>query len=409
MKLLGNLFVASLLAVVTGAVVFYATRGETVEVDAKGKKTHAPFVKRDSNSARIYEQGGDRPRPSKQGPHPKLVCEKNLFEFGNMELGTERSYTFEIRNEGEADLVMKTGTPTCKCTQFELSKPVLKPGESGKIFLTWKPVSESPDFAQRAPVHTNDPNFFPEPFLLEIEGSVTKVVTIRPEEVWDLGVIADSQPTKFKGAVFSRLFDDFKLSDLKCSSPNVSTSIVPMDKEQLEREGGRSGYVVTLEVQPDVAVGRFSQELSFRVETEDAEATSARDPITLELTGRKYGPIEFVPTFGVRYEKAHSYVDLGEFYAAKGKEVKLLAFISCDEGTEFAVTDIEVNPSFLDVKMVEDKKFKIKNRKRYELIISVPPGSPRGTYEAKNSAQIVIRTNHPRGKEVKLRSGFVSI
>ena len=134
MKALGNVLVACLLAVVAGTVVFFLVQPSDADAvppgDAK-KKT------------RIYETRDERPQPSKNGPHPILVCEGKLFEFGMMELGTERTHVFKIRNEGEADLVMKTGTPTCKCTEFELSKPVLKPGEVCEVLLTWKPVNQA--------------------------------------------------------------------------------------------------------------------------------------------------------------------------------------------------------------------------------------------------------------------------
>jgi hypothetical protein len=409
MKILGNLFVASLLAVATGVVVFFATRGETVEVESNGTAT-AGYDEHGKSKTRVYESDGDRPEPSQDGPHPKLVCDDVRFEFGRMELGTERSHTFEIHNKGEADLVMKTGTPTCKCTQFELEKSVLKPGESGKIFLTWKPVSESPDFSQRAPIYTNDPDLHPDPFWIEIEGFVTSVVTTQPEQVWSVGVIADGEPTRFEGLVFSRLFEEFKIADMTCSDPKVAFSMSPMDEEQLKQEDAKCGYVVALEVPSDVAVGKYRHELSFRVETDEDDEAHEREDYKLGIKGHKYGPIEFLPTFGVHYEKSNSYVDMGEFSAEEGKEIKMLVFVSSDEGDPaFEVTDIEVNPSFVDVKMVEDTKYRVKNRKRYELKLNVPAGSPRGAREAVHAAKIVIRTNHPRAREVQFRMGFVAL
>ena len=89
---------------------------------------------------------GEFPVPSSSGPWPKAVTQELNYAFGRMQLGTTKSHSFTIRNEGEAELQLTAGTTTCKCTEFdfdpsedvELKSVVVKPGESIDLIIRWK-------------------------------------------------------------------------------------------------------------------------------------------------------------------------------------------------------------------------------------------------------------------------------
>lgn len=398
MKLFGNIIVACLLAVATGAVVFFATQTRSVAVDES-----------ENTSKRIYESADlDRPKPSKDGPHPKLVCDAPTFEFGRMELGTDRSHTFTIRNEGEGDLVLKTGTPTCKCTEFELSTSVVKPGESCEVFLTWEPKSESQDFSQQAPIFTNDPVMHPKQFLLTIEGSVTKIVSMIPEQIWELGDITKAGPNEITGIVHSRFLPDFKLVDLKSNSPLMTVEKSAISAERLAEIDSLAGYELKVTLSDETPVGTFRGEVSYRVEGEGTRDSSV--VYSVDVHAHQRGPIEFVPTYGVRYQEDKRYIDIGQFLASEGKTAKMFCFVDQpDDGSDFEVTAVDSSLGFVNVEMKKDAKFKGGNRQRYELIFTIPPGSPPGARNLSESVKILIKTTHPSASEVPLRLGFVGV
>ena len=51
--------------------------------------------------------GSAYPEPSPTGPHPRFVCKQQDITADPVWQGEKLDFTFEIRNEGEADLQIK--------------------------------------------------------------------------------------------------------------------------------------------------------------------------------------------------------------------------------------------------------------------------------------------------------------
>ena len=87
---------------------------------------------------------------------PKLVVEKPEYDFGKVKEGEEASHTFTIKNDGNADLIIKNVSPACGCTASDFSK-VVAPGQEGKVTLTVKTNGMSGKTSRYADVISNDP------------------------------------------------------------------------------------------------------------------------------------------------------------------------------------------------------------------------------------------------------------
>lgn len=75
---------------------------------------------------------------SKDGkPAPKVWMETNTYNFGNVPLGTPVSITFELKNTGNAPLVITKAEPTCNCTLVDYTKTEIAPGEKGYVKATY--------------------------------------------------------------------------------------------------------------------------------------------------------------------------------------------------------------------------------------------------------------------------------
>ena len=89
---------------------------------------------------------------------PRLVMASVEHSFGAVKAGTPLSYTFEVRNEGEANLEIKNVSPSCGCTTTTFDHEI-GAGKSGSITLAVaKTEGYKGEVTKTAAVTTNDPN-----------------------------------------------------------------------------------------------------------------------------------------------------------------------------------------------------------------------------------------------------------
>ena len=68
---------------------------------------------------------------------PAIKFENTEYDFGKVLQGEQVSYTFKFKNVGDAPLIITSIEKTCGCTSPEYSNQPIKPGESGKITITY--------------------------------------------------------------------------------------------------------------------------------------------------------------------------------------------------------------------------------------------------------------------------------
>lgn len=68
---------------------------------------------------------------------PVIKFEVLEYDFGKILQGEQVSHTFKFKNIGDDPLIISSIEKTCGCTTPEFSKQPIKPGESGKIVVTY--------------------------------------------------------------------------------------------------------------------------------------------------------------------------------------------------------------------------------------------------------------------------------
>ena len=68
---------------------------------------------------------------------PAIKFEKMEHDFGKILQGEQVSYTFKFKNVGDAPLIITSIEKTCGCTTPDFSSTPIKPGDSGKITITY--------------------------------------------------------------------------------------------------------------------------------------------------------------------------------------------------------------------------------------------------------------------------------
>ncbi|MFN9216509.1 MAG: DUF1573 domain-containing protein [Planctomyces sp.] len=343
----------------------------------------------------------DLPVASEQGPWPVAVIEDPVFEFGRMPVMGKNSHRFIVENRGEAELELKAGNTTCKCTKFGFGESAesavdrvkVAPGEKAVLLINWK-AGDAPDRAFRhgGDVHTNDPK---NPLLkVAVEGAIEMPFDVMPQFTWDFGSIYD-KAASFKGGIASRLHEKFAIEKVESPSGNVRVEVVPMTIEELGTDSFVGGFTLQAEVAQDIPSGLFSEELLLWTSVSE-------DPVRITVKARKFGAIRLQPLPGTQLNPETLTLMMGSFRAAEGKEFQLLVIVDEKDMQEpFAITKTEADPSFISAAIAPLGE-PSGTVHRYRLTLKIPPGRPTTQRTASNPGFVRLQTNHPSGDAISL-------
>ena len=367
-------------------------------------------------------------RPAKTGPHPKIQVDEPKHDFGSVVLGRSDSHTFVVKNVGEAPLELGEPIATCKCTAAAAGTgEKIPPGGSTEVTLTYTPEKAANEFSQTAYIHTNDPTV---PRLeLEVFGGVEELLRAFPSNTVDFGAVSGKEPMTRSFKVLSRLKDEIVVTGTETTSDSLTVSTEPADLSEpiMPREepagedvpedekrppqksaaelGFTSGIVVTVELLPDMPVGRFRENFTIRFDEEPPDPALFEERGILfdytkmggEAVGTVRGPFAFVAVQreNQKFMPDALAFDLGSFPADEGAKGTLQLFVDgMDEPLE--LTEIEPSEDYVQLKVRRDPSFPVESgRQKLFLDFVVPPGSPPATHIRKGKVVVTATTNHP--------------
>jgi outer membrane biosynthesis protein TonB len=73
----------------------------------------------------------------------EMTFNKKEHDFGVINPDSKVDYTFKFKNTGKEDLVISNAQGSCGCTIPEYPKEAIKPGESGKIKVSFNSAGKS--------------------------------------------------------------------------------------------------------------------------------------------------------------------------------------------------------------------------------------------------------------------------
>lgn len=111
--------------------------------------------------------------PKQREKAPKIVFESKVFNFGNIKEGEVISHTFNFKNEGKSDLIIRKIKSSCGCTVVNLSAKIIKAGKKGAFKVTFNSRGKKNRQNKTVSIITNDPNS--SQFMLRISGNVTPI------------------------------------------------------------------------------------------------------------------------------------------------------------------------------------------------------------------------------------------
>ena len=74
---------------------------------------------------------------------PVLEFDETRHHFGDVKEGEKLTYEFKFTNAGTSDLLIGAVSPSCGCTVADFPKEPVKPGDDGKIAVTFNTAGRS--------------------------------------------------------------------------------------------------------------------------------------------------------------------------------------------------------------------------------------------------------------------------
>jgi len=343
----------------------------------------------------------DLPVPSKEGPWPKAIAKDLTFAFGRMQVKEKNTHQFVVRNEGQADLNLVTGSTTCKCTQFGFDtadgktskRALVKPGESVTLTMSWK-AGEVPDrqFSHGGDVYTDDP----ENTVLKyaVQGAIEMPFELLPRD-WNVGNVYTEQAGEMTATLGSKVYESLEIVSIHSPSGKVTVTPGPITVEMKAVNGFLSGFGLKIVVAPDIPAGIFEEEVEIKLAQYDA-------PIKVNVSARRQGVLQMQQMAGTLFDRDKMQLQLGSFPASEGREAKLLLIVDEKDMAEpFRIADSKFDPSFLTASLSPLGQ-PSGTVHRYILTIAVPPGRPHIQRVTASPGTIALSTNHSSGEEINL-------
>ncbi len=338
------------------------------------------------------------------GPKSKVAVDAKEYDFVVMRMGTSESHDFVFKNEGEGPLKLAKGPMMCKCTIPSVPDQEIKPGDSVKITLTWKPLETTRHFDKKATIWTNDPAN-PE-IILSINGRVMGDPVATPDQ-FTVGDIPWNKEHDSEVLLVSTTSTDLKIDQMEVSHPEWMTiTSTPADAAQLIEfaKGGsetdpkpKSALIVKLTIKPNGTEGLFSGWVKLKNNLNP-------EPTKIEVVGMRTGPISI---HGSDFQAALSMIDLKRFKSADGKSIQLLVLLE-PFGQDLQFTEVISESKHLTVTLKKDPKSVGQKRERYHMVIQAVSGiSPGTNMTHEHPDKLTLKTNHPEVPEILLNARYL--
>ncbi|MCY2935367.1 MAG: DUF1573 domain-containing protein [Planctomycetota bacterium] len=322
------------------------------------------------------------------GPSPvATVDHEPSHSFEPMPQNSEGKHKWKITNTGKLDLELTKGPSTCSCTIANFvndeSKFILKPGESTEIELKWETRLNNGEFKKSASVLTNDPLKPSVEFV--VQGIVRPAVMVQPQDhVLNFSNVSNDNPNEALVAVYSSDKTDLKILNITNTKPEFITSkISPLSAEEKNRLSQKEtiyGQKVVVTLKPGMPVGLFSEEMIIKTDH------PRQEDLKIMVTGKMTGPITCFPEV----------LRLSQISGEKGGQMQATLIVRDKKSVKFEVA-VEPKPVKVTIVPADDSKGG-ESTGRYRLTLSIPPGSKPGALDA----VVVLKTDHPLVKEIKI-------
>jgi hypothetical protein len=170
------------------------------------------------------------------GKGPRIVCEKPVFNFGEVENTEVVKHVFVLQNAGDAPLTIKKVRPTCGCTVADLDKKLIEPG--GRATLSARLSLRGRKGAQNKSIRIESDDPLTPRIRLYMKGTVITQVAVEPSYISFGRLKPDSVVTK-EIKLVGRL-TDVSITNAVLTPDSKHFEVVPRDDGDRRRVAVRT-------------------------------------------------------------------------------------------------------------------------------------------------------------------------
>ena len=355
--------------------------------------------------AGLLAEGERGPRPvlpPAGGRQPKVVVDREVYDFGAIERGMSESHAFIFTNQGDYPLELVQGETTCQCTISRLDAEKIAPGESATVTLQWEAKSAGGKFRQSATIWTNDPL---RPRIdLSVVGRITKVLQVTPARVVFSSVKAGREAVA-EVRLISLVDENLEVLDHQLQDEATAEffdiQVEPLAPEELIGSLAKSGVLITITVKPGLTMGGFDQSLELLTNA------THKSRVQIPIRGLVVGDISLV---GRGWIAKQSVWALGTIKSSEGARVELTIFVRGENAAATTFEVVKATPDILQVSFGEKTEIKQGRVLKVPLVLEIPKGIRNMAHlgpSPSDLGEIVIKTSNAEVEQLRLFVKFV--
>jgi hypothetical protein len=155
---------------------------------------------------------------------PRAEVSQTVYDFGEVFEDQALTHTFEVKNSGDAPLIIKHIDSDCACTTSEADRRI-PPGGVGRIQLTIEPYSVLRQFAKKTTLFLNDPAN--PAIVLTMQGYGKPFIEIQPNHI----VRLEGKPGEIiskKVRFISHLKEKWEIKEVRTNIPqDITINVIP--------------------------------------------------------------------------------------------------------------------------------------------------------------------------------------
>lgn len=263
------------------------------------------------------------------GSYPKISLSPIVKDMGDVFSGAVLESEFEVKNEGQADLIIRSLNPSCGCTSAVINNPVIKPKEKGLIKFTFNTLGFFGQKEKSLRVYSNDP--INSTSVISIRANILEPVVVTPNKL-DLGELGSQD--ELKASFEIRAYDDDNLvvNEVFVKSSFLSASLAPR---------GAGKYVVEISRSGVFPLGRMRTMIVVKTNNH------LRPVVTIPLTMFVRGALTANPR-----EVNFGFLNLAN--ASQESISRIVRLSSVSSASTVRVSSVEKTGRDLDVQLLED-------------------------------------------------------